>query len=494
MSEPTASPPASTGAHAELARHSVGGTEVFAQALAAAAPSVALASVPGFLYLTAGKAAIMSAIIGAVVVVLVAYLVSLQAKRSASSGSLGTFAGNGLGPLAAFTSGWSLIIGYLAFAASAFFGAEIYIAAFLDKVHLGVSGKGWTIAILLLVAIPIISAPYRGLRLSARAGLIFEVVSLTAIGFILVASYISYGFRFDSGQFTTSGGLSILLVGAVLAVGAYAGFESAASLGFEARDPHRTIPRVVLGTVLGLVVVYFVATYGEVLSFSGSHGQLDGNSAPLYVVAANAGVSWTGYVVDLGIAIAMVAFGSAVLNAGARSLYTLAREGGIPEAFTRTHPRFRSPHVGIVTLGLVGLVTALGFAVNGTGPLAASNYIGITGSFGYLVTYLIVSIATPVYLYRRRALTPIATLASALAAVAMAYVLYKNVSPAPAAPLNRLPYVFAGLLVLGILRYAYLRVTAPETARRIGTHQDTAWDDTPELATDELRSVVQAAI
>jgi L-asparagine transporter-like permease len=74
-----------------------------------------------------------------VVVVVVAYLVGLQARRSASSGSLGTFAGNALGPLAAFTSGWSLIIGYLAFAASAFVGAEIYLTAFLDKIHLGVS-------------------------------------------------------------------------------------------------------------------------------------------------------------------------------------------------------------------------------------------------------------------------------------------------------------------------------------------------------------------
>ena len=466
----------------ELARGSVGTTEVFAQAVAAAAPSVALAAVPGELYLIAHRGALVSAILAAVVVLLVAYLVSLQARRTVSSGSLGTYTGNGLGPLGAFTAGWGLVIGYLAFAGSALFGADIYFTAFLAKLHADTSSKAWTVAILLLVAIPIIAAPYRGLRVSARAGLVFEVVSLIAIAFILIASYVHYGFRIDTSQFTADGvGVSGLLLGAVLGVGAYAGFESAASLGFEARDPHRTIPRVLLTTVFGLVVLYFVATYGEVLSFSGAHGTVTGNSAPLDVVSANAGVDWTGYVVNLGIAIAMLAFGSAVLNAGARSLYTFAKEGGLPAVFTRTHSRFQSPHVGIVALGLVGLVASIGFTLYGTGPLRASAYIGTVGAFGYFVTYLLVAIATPIYLWRLRELTPHVALAAAVAAAAMVYVLYKTVYPAPPYPYDVLPYAFLALLTLGLVRYAYLRATDPDRARQIGTHQESAGAATAPL-------------
>jgi amino acid transporter len=471
----THSRPSDQAAPTELARGSVGTTEVFAQAIAASAPSVALAAVPGELYLIANKGALVSAIFAAVVVLLVAYLVSLQARRTVSPGSLGTYTGNGFGPLGAFTAGWGLVIGYLAFAGAALFGAVIYLTAFLAKLDADTSSKAWTVVLLLLVAIPIIAAPYRGLRVSARAGLVFEVVSLTAIAVVLVASYVSYGFHIDTSQFTADGvGVSGLLLGAVLGVGAYAGFESAASLGFEARDPHRTIPRVLLTTVLGLVALYVVATYGEVLSFSGTHGTVTGNSAPLDVVAANAGVDWTGYVVNLAIAIAMLAFGSAVLNAGARSLYAFAKEGGLPAVFTRTHPRFRSPHIGILTLGVVGLVASIGFTLYGTGPLRASAYIGTVGAFGYFVTYLLVAIATPVYLWRLRALAPHVALAAAVAAAGMVYVLYKTVYPAPPYPYNILPYVFLGLLALGLVRYAYLRATDPERARQIGTHQEPA--------------------
>ncbi len=465
----------------ELAHGSAGGLEVFAQAVAAAAPSVALAGVAGELYLIATKGAILSAIIGSVVVVLVAYLISLQARRTVSSGSLGTYAGNGLGATGAFAAGWGLVIGYLAFAGVALYGSVIYLTAFLAKVHVDVSGRTWTVVLLLGVAAPIIYAPYRGLRVSARAALIFEVLSLIAIAVILVASYLKHGLSLDTSQFTGDGvNFSGLLVGAVLAVGGYAGFESAASLGAEARDPHRTIPRVLLGTVVGLVALYFVATYAEVLSFVGPHAKLTGTSAPLDVVAANAGVGWTGYVVDLGIAVAMLAFGSAVLNAGSRSLYTFAKEGGIPTVFARTHPRWRSPHVGIVTLGFVGVVVAIGFTLYGTGPLRASAYVGTVGAFGYFVTYLLTSIATPIYLRRIGELRPQAIAASLVSTAAMIYVLYKSVYPAPPHPYNVLPYVFLAALGLGLVRYAWLRATAPERARLIGTHQEST------LTTDRL--------
>src|SRR5262245_39732369 len=80
-----------------LARGAAGSLEVFAQGIAAAAPTVALASVPGSLFLITGQGAIYAALFALPVVLLVAYLIALQARRTVSVGSLGTFAGNGLG-------------------------------------------------------------------------------------------------------------------------------------------------------------------------------------------------------------------------------------------------------------------------------------------------------------------------------------------------------------------------------------------------------------
>jgi amino acid transporter len=420
---------------ATLAR-TAGTLEVFAQALAAAAPSVAIAGVPAGIFLVSGQGTLYSVVIGTVVVALVAYTISLQAQRTVTSGSLATYTGNGLGSGAAFAAGWGLIIGYAGFGIAALLGALIYSGAFLDKI--GIDSTSTIVGIVLVTAafVPAVYSAYRGLRLSARVGIVLEVLSLLAIAIIFVAAWITQGLHFDTDQLTAKGASSTgIILGAVLAVGAYAGFESAASLGKETHNPHRTISRVLLRTVGGLALLYFVASYTEVLGF----GKLTGDSAPLRVVGEYGGVGWTSYVVDIGISISMVAFAAAVFNAGARSLFTFAREGAISARFAAAHPRHGSPHVGILTLGAIALTGALAFVVIGTGALRATTYVGTVSTFGYFTAYILISVATPLWLRRIGQLTPGSVVAGLLAAAAMVYVVYKNLVPPPPSPYNLLP-------------------------------------------------------
>src|SRR3954467_10035072 len=173
-SPPVARPTAEPGT---LARNA-GPLEVFAQSLAAAAPSVAIAGVPGGIFLVSGQGTLYSIVLGTIVVALVAYTISLQARRTVSSGSLATYTGNGLGPGAAFAAGWGLIIGYAGFGIGALLGALVYSSAFLDK--LGIDSASTFVGIVLVVAafIPAAYSAYRGLRLSARVAIVLEVLSL----------------------------------------------------------------------------------------------------------------------------------------------------------------------------------------------------------------------------------------------------------------------------------------------------------------------------
>jgi amino acid transporter len=456
-----------------LAR-TAGGIEVLAQSVAAAAPSVALASVPGTIFLVAGQGTLLSILIGAVVVILVAYTISLQARRTVSSGSLATFTGNGFGPGASFATAWGLLIGYALFAVGALLGAWLYASSLLDK--LGISSSSEVVgAILVLIAISAaLASAYRGIRLSARLGLALELTSLTLIGIVLIASLVTHGFRLDTAQFTAKGASSTdVVLGAVLAVDAFAGFESAASLGLEARNAHRTIARVLIRVVFGLAVLYLFASYTEILGF----GKLTGSSAPLHVVADYAGVSWASYVVDLGVSVAMVAFAAAVLNAAARSLYTLGREGALPARFASVHPRFGSPHVGVVVIGVVATAVSLVFVFTGTGALTASIYTGTIASFGFFTAYILVSLATPVWLWKRKELTAVPVITGVTAAAAMLYVVYKNIVPAPPSPYNLLPWIYLGLLLLGLAFYTALRLRSPERAREIGSIQVAAEEE-----------------
>ncbi len=159
----------------------------------------------------------------------------------------------------------------------------------------------------MLAAAAAIYLPLRGVSLSVKVGLGFEVASLIAIFIIIIASYVTYGAHFDTAQWSlTHLTSSTTFIAAVTAVGGYAGFESAASLGLEARDAHRNVPRAILRLVIALSVLYLISTYPEVLGFTGPHGSLGPDSTPLPVVAANAGVSWTSYVIDITLGVAMI--------------------------------------------------------------------------------------------------------------------------------------------------------------------------------------------
>lgn len=229
-----------------LERDAIGSWGVFAQGLAAAAPSVAVATVPFSLFVAAGKGAAWSAVIGLVAVVLIATTISFQAKRTVSSGSLGTYAGNGLGPGAAYAAGFSLLIGYITFATTGTLGGVLYFESFLDVIGIHSEANGFKLALVALVVAFAVYLPYRGVSISAKYELIFEIIATALILIIIVASYISYGWRIDTEQWAlTNLGNSTTFIAAVTAVGAYAGFESVASLGAESRDAHRTIARLI---------------------------------------------------------------------------------------------------------------------------------------------------------------------------------------------------------------------------------------------------------
>jgi len=94
-----------------------------------------------------------------------------------------------------------------------------------------------------------------------------------------------------------------------------------------------------------------------------------------------------------------------------------------------------------------------------TALLDAFGYLGFVATFGFLFAYILVSVASPVYLKRRGERTGTATVMSVLAvamlAVATGGSVYLNLS----APYNVLPYIFLGALGLGVLRFIYLKFT-----------------------------------
>ena len=105
----------------------------------------------------------------------------------------------------------------------------------------------------------------------------------------------------------------------------------------------------------------------------------------------------------------------------------------------------RTPHIAVSVVALATLVPALVLALRGVAVFDIFGWIGSFASYGFILSYILVSLAAPIYLYTHHS-PSIATVVSAVAAIVLLLIaLVGNLYPVPAAPYNWLPYLFSRL-------------------------------------------------
>jgi hypothetical protein len=77
-----------------------------------------------------------------------------------------------------------------------------------------------------------------------------------------------------------------------------------------------------------------------------------------------------------------------------------------------------------------------------------------------------------VFLRRRTELRGASVALAVVVVLALLYVFYKNVVPVPPSPYNRLPWIFLGVLLAGLVWYLVVRVRTPEVADEVGSVEE----------------------
>jgi amino acid transporter len=455
-----------------LAHESMTQLEVMAQSVAGIAPSAVMATGPALIVVSAGQGAWLSYLAAMVLVVLIGLCVAQFGRRFASSGSLYSYVARGLGPTGAFAAGWGLVIGYTFIAIIGVVGTGIYLASFLSSLGLPASG---TVAVVIILAVATVAAAalaIAGIKISTRLGLVLEVISVTAVLVVLITVLARHGFSGGSSQLKLSGSsFNGVTFGIVLATLGFVGFESAASLGAEARSPHRAIPRAVLGSAVLVGILYVFATFSSVIGF-GSTDALSKSAAPISDLANGNGLGSVAWIVDLGVTASFFAVAIASINAASRVLYTMGEEDVLPSALGRAHPRHKTPSVAISVIApVVGLVPVV-MVATGVTPLEVYAYTGTIGTFGYMLAYVLMAAALPFFRSRRGEGSVPATALAVVVVAALVYVFYKNVVPVPDYPYNLFPWIFLGLLLLGLAWYAAVRVRKPQVVAEVGSTEE----------------------
>jgi len=462
--------PSTTPGPVGLRRRSLPFREVFAQSLAGTGPSGSLAFGPALVFANAGHGTWVSYVLSLVSLLLVGWAFSTFGTRLASAGSMYTYAAEGLGPLIGVLVAWACVVAYAVIAMVVVAGSGQFFGQFFVVIGWdGAASTGAQVIFALLIGATALTLALRDVKVSMRAALTLEVISIVAITAVLVATLFKHGVA-DSAQFKFHGvTLHGIVLGMVLALTGYVGFESAASLGQEADNPRRAVPRAIRINVIACGIYFIIGSYVYILGFDKMGMDITQSAAPLNDLAKGAGVSWLRYVIDLGIAIGFIAVTVAALTAVSRILFNMSGEGLLPRSLSRVSSTHRTPSFALLLVG-TGVTGAVVISeIAGLTPVDILGYYGSIATYGFIVAYLIVSLAAAGYLRRLGVLKPIHLVPSILGAAAMATVLYYSVHPVPDYPYNIFPYVFLGLLVPGMGAYLILRRRRPDVARAVGT-------------------------
>jgi amino acid transporter len=254
-----------------------------------------------------------------------------------------------------------------------------------------------------------------------------------------------------------------LRLGLVLALFSFVGFESATTLGSEARNPLKSIPRAVIQSSLLAGAFFTICAYAEVLGFHTFGQDLGASQAPMYVLARVGGVPVLGLLIDIGALVSLFAGTLACITAAARVLLRMAHDGLAHEVFRTTHARNRTPTNAIVITGIAAVLPVAVLAARGDSGLDVYGWMGSLATYGFIVAYALVCMALPRYLRQHCASNAGAQVVSVLAAAAMLLALAGNLYPIPEGPYGKLPFIYLAYLAGG-LAWFFIRARGKKAA------------------------------
>jgi amino acid transporter len=431
-----------------LRREILSPMETLAQSVSTIAPTTTPAATIPLVCALAGNGTWLAYLLATAAVLLVALCISRYARISASPGSLYTYAAMTLPPWLGATVAWSLLLAYVATGSSVIGGFYHYANLLLR----GATGHAYS-AVLLALLVTGVSMwiAYRDVKISARLMLWIEALSVTVIIVMVVLLLVRHGWHWDGDQLHLRGMTgSGLRLGLVLALFSFVGFESATTLGAEARNPLQTIPRAVIQSAILAGAFFTVCAYAEVLGFHTAGQDLGTSQAPMHVLAEVAGRSVLGLLIDIGALVSLFACTLACITAAARVLLLMAHNGLAHGSFRATHALNQTPGRAVVITGVAAVLPAAVLAGRGASGLDVYGWLGSLATYGFIVAYALVCIALPRYLRDHGLDRPRARIIPCLAGIAMLLALVGNLYPLPEGPYGKLPYIYLAYLTAGL--------------------------------------------
>jgi amino acid transporter len=426
----------------------LGAAETLAQSVSATAPSTSSSLTIPLVFALAGNGTWLVYLMATTVILLVSFCIGRFARMSASPGSLYSYTAQTLPPTFGVVAAWGLLIAYVATGASVAGGALYYVSLLSHQFLHWAPPPLVTLGVICALAGYI---AFRDVKLSAEVMLWIEIASVALVLAVLALLMLRVGLRIDVAQLRLTGvHFSSLGPALVLSIFSFVGFESATTLGAEARNPLRTIPRAVMQCAVLSGLFFILCSYSEVLGFHGVPTNLAETSSPLHLLAAKAGVSPLGIGIDIGAMVSMFACVLACATAAARVILRMSHAGILPKRLQLTNRVHGTPAAALfICSSLMFLGTAI-LASRGITGFDMYDLAGSLSVFGFLTAYALVALAVP---FAERSLGQRSvwiSLVSGLTVIVIILIAIFDVRSSSDPAHTRIPYIYLAYIASGM--------------------------------------------
>lgn len=454
----------------ELRKDSLSFLEALGQSVANVSPTLTPALAVAVVAGMAGSASWLVYVAATIALLIVGINVGKLAKRIPNAGSFFLYVSRAMGPSWGMLSGWSMLAAYLFTAMALTVATSIFVKTMLTSL-------GFTYAIPNIVYYGAISVlifffAARDIRISARIGLTLEAISVVIILGVAVMALAKFGFVPDTKQLdVTHLNYTGFAQAIVFGIFSYVGFESSATLAKETKNPGKAIPTAINMTALMAGLFFVLTTYIITQGFHDDSTKLGQSGAPLADILAGES-KYLIALVYFGASISGFACALASLNAFGRILFSLGRYQFLHSSMGMVHKEHQTPFVALAVGAVVNFALTAAFAFRS--ETDTFGWWGTIASYGFIIVYLLCSVAAPLYLKKTGELGASDVILGILGAFLMLGSVVGSVYPVPAFPYNLFPYGFLAYLLIGLVWFFVMKARAPQALLGIEHDLETA--------------------
>ena len=457
----------------------LGTADLTASTVANIGPGIDFYFAFGVIAVTAGVAAPLTILAGAVAVVLLAFTVAEFTKVEPSAGSFITYVETSLGPQAGVVTALLVAVGYTIAIAGVFTMSGGMVA--MTVAHYTSWSPSWETLTLVLTA-GAIWLTARGVRLSTKAVGLAVLVQVAIMVVVCVVVLVDRRAHLSGTPFSwthLTGGLAGLSAGFPLALYMFIGWENGPALAEECRDPRRTVPRALYTSIAIAAALFVFFAYATVTGFNYNVSSIGRSSVPFLAVADHylggaAILAWIAGIVSVLATLVSAA------NSQARMLFDGGRSGLLPAWLGHVRPRVETPVDALLAMGAGGLgiigvwwvLHLVGAATGSTNPVGLYAECSTMGTIAILFVYLLTTLSLPVFMWRRHRewFSPLRHLAlPVLGAVTLIVPFVELFKPGQPAPYAEFPYLALAIVAAAaVIAYVTVR-RRPSTGSGEGT-------------------------